>query len=81
MMHLKKKKVLSTNQYSFIERRSTVTQLLSFLLDCINQVDTIYNYNFLKAFDTVPHRRLLKKVEGYGISGKILGWIKNYLLD
>ena len=84
MMHLKNKNLLSTNQYGFIEGRSTVTQLLSF--HCIDQVtkgktvDIIY-FDFLKAFDTVPHRRLLKKVKGYGISGKILGWIKNYLLD
>ena len=86
IMHLKNKNLLSTNQYGFIEGCSAVTQLLSFLSDRIDQVtkgktvDTIY-FDFSKAFDIVPHRRLLKKVEGYGISGKILGWIKYYLLD
>ena len=61
MMHLKNKNLLSTNQYGFIEGHSTVTQLLSFLSDCIDQVtkgktvDAIY-FDFSKAFDAVPHR-------------------------
>ena len=33
----------------------------------------------MKAFDTVPHKRLLKKLHRYGIRGKILAWIKDYL--
>ena len=32
-----------------------------------------------KAFDTVPHRRLLIKLESYGINGKLLGWIDQFL--
>ena len=43
-----------------------------------NVVDAIY-FDFAKAFDTVPHRRLLKKLKGYGIDGKILEWIKSFL--
>ena len=35
--------------------------------------------NFAKAFDTVPHRRLLKKLDGYGIQGKIWIWLREYL--
>ena len=32
-----------------------------------------------KAFDKVPHRRLINKVESYGIKGEILGWITAFL--
>ena len=31
-----------------------------------------------KAFDSVPHNRLLLKVESYGICGKFLNWIKGF---
>ena len=34
-----------------------------------------------KAFDFVPHNRLLVKVESYGITGKFLVWIKSFLSD
>ena len=32
-----------------------------------------------KAFDSVPHCRLLHKLEGYGISGNLLLWLKDFL--
>ena len=41
-------------------------------------IDTIY-FDFAKAFDSVPHRRLISELESYGISGRVLNWIKNYL--
>ena len=34
-----------------------------------------------KAFDCVPHRRLLTKLQSYGITGKSLDWIKDFLAD
>jgi hypothetical protein len=49
-------------------------------LDNHNSVDAIY-LDFQKAFDTVPHHRLFKKLKGYGISGNILEWIKNFLSE
>ena len=33
----------------------------------------------MKAFDSVPHRRLLNKIYSYGIQGALLGWIKDFL--
>ena len=35
--------------------------------------------DYKKAFDSVPHRRLLHKVEGYGVSGNLLSWVTNFL--
>ena len=41
-------------------------------------LDTIY-FDFDKAFDSVPHKRLLGKLKSYGINGKVLQWIKAFL--
>ena len=35
--------------------------------------------DFMKAFDKVPHGRLIKKIESYGISGEALSWIREFL--
>ena len=35
--------------------------------------------DFAKAFDKVPHQRLLAKLHVYGIKGKIYEWIKDFL--
>jgi len=41
-------------------------------------VDAIY-LDFKKAFDKVPHDRLMSKVGGYGVDGKVYNWINNWL--
>ena len=41
-------------------------------------VDIIY-LDFQKAFDKVPHKRLLKQLYAYGIRGQIHRWIKEFL--
>ena len=35
---------------------------------------------FAKAFDSVPHKRLLGKLHAYGIRGRLLDWIATFLL-
>ena len=37
--------------------------------------------DFSKAFDSVPHQRLLKKMESLGITGNTLTWVKAFLSD
>ena len=83
--HLIKNKLLSKNQYGFISRRSASLQLLavlqlwcSILDESGNEIHDI-NMDFMKAFDTVPHRRLIKKLRSYGITGDILLWIEAFL--
>ena len=36
--------------------------------------------NFSKAFDSVPHRRLLLKLERYGIDSPLLNWFQSFLI-
>ena len=43
-----------------------------------DSVDAIY-LDFAEAFNTVPHQRLLVKLAGYGIGGKVLQWIAAFL--
>ena len=47
-------------------------------LDEGSGVDIIY-LDYAKAFDTVPHRRLMNKVHAYGIRGNLHRWIKQFL--
>ena len=37
--------------------------------------------DFVKAFDRVPHQRLLTKIYNIGIQGDLLNWIKDFLSD
>ncbi|KAL8596489.1 hypothetical protein ACOMHN_044027 [Nucella lapillus] len=48
--------------------------------DAGGSVNIIY-MDFMKAFDSVPHRRLLMKLAGHGIQGKVLDWIQAFLTD
>jgi len=82
--HLLENNLLSVHQYGFTSGRSCITQLLSTVndwlidLDNSNSVDAIY-LDLMKAFDTVPHLRLITKLKGYGIDDKLLDWIKDFL--
>ena len=67
-----------------MEGRCCTSQLLAVveawtrILDSGNAVDAIY-LGFRKAFDTVPHKRLLTKLESYGVTGKCLALINAFL--
>ena len=47
-------------------------------MDEKKQVDLIF-LDFCKAFDKVPHRRLLNKLKHYGITGNLVKWIEQWL--
>ena len=44
-----------------------------------HQVNVIY-FDYQKAFDKVPHKRLLAKLEAVGVKGQLLTWISNWLI-
>jgi len=85
MQHFKVNNLFSDNQYGFIKGRSTNLQLLSVLdkwtddLEQGGQIDVIYT-DFEKAFDKVPHQRLISKLKSYGIKSDIIKWITAFLL-
>ena len=82
--HMTRNNLFSKYQFGFISGRSTVLQLLHVLkiwtdiLDQGGTLDAIY-CDFMKAFDKVTHKRLVYKVEKYGIKGNIIGWIDSFL--
>ncbi len=45
-----------------------------------DSVDILF-IDYEKAFDKVPHKRLLVKLAGYGINGKVVKWIKAFLTN
>ena len=76
--------LLSEDQPGFRSGRSCVTQLLEIMeiwtsmLDEGGGIEVVF-LDFRKAFDSVPHQRLLKKVKAHGIDGKLLKWIESFL--
>ena len=83
--HLDLHGILTPSNHGFRARHSCETQLLLTSHDLIchretsKQVDVAI-LDFSKAFDTVPHKRLLGKLEHYGISGDIHSWIQSFLV-
>jgi hypothetical protein len=84
--YLHKNNLIRDTQHGFVKKRSCLTNLLEFLefvssyIDRGFPVDVIY-LDFQKAFDKVPHRRLMLKINSLGISGSIFKWIENWLQD
>jgi ribonuclease P/MRP protein subunit RPP40 len=78
--------LIRDTQDGFVKKRSCLTNLLEFLefvssyVDRGFPVDVIY-LDFQKAFDNVPHRRLMLKINSLGINGSIFKWIENWLQD
>jgi hypothetical protein len=55
-----------------------VMEHITIALDNATPVDVIY-LDFKKAFDTVPHERLLLKLQAYGIIGNVNNWVRSFL--
>jgi len=72
--HLDENALIRNSQHGFTRGKSCLSNLLEFFeevtktLDRGEAVDLVY-LDFAKAFDTVPHCRLFKKLEAHGLGG------------
>ena len=86
MKHLEENNIIADEQHGFVSNRSCLSNLLlnlETITDSYDQgipVDQVF-LDLQKAFDKVPHQRLLYKINKMGISDKIYGWIKSFLED
>ena len=84
--HLATNNLLSPHQHGFCPSRSCSTQLLETMdawtktIEDKQPLDAVY-LDFRKAFDSVPHGRLLLKLQEHGIDGKPLGWMRAFLTN
>ena len=84
--HLTNNELIRASQHGFMNSKSCLTNLIEYLdtltklVDAGHNVDVIY-LDFAKAFDKVPHQRLLTKLQAHGISGKVLDWVSAWLSD
>ncbi len=75
--------IISQSQHGFQSGSSCLTNLLECLNDWTvprTSTDVIYT-DFSKAFDSVPHRRLIHKLKLYGIRGELLIWLSAFLTE
>ena len=86
MSHLNNNNVLTDFQHGFREKRSCETQLLLTVNDFANnlnqgeQVDSIL-LDFSKAFDSIDHNILLKKLPYYHFTSSAIKLMSSYLTD
>ena len=80
--HLEMNNLIGDSQRGFRNKRSCLTSLLYFFAQVIHTYDTENNkavyliyLDFQKAFDKVPHERLMVKVDAHGIQGVAARWI------
>ena len=77
--------LLTHTQHGFRKNKSTTSNLLEFTDDISKFVDNndnvdVITVDFSKAFDKISHNKLLHKLNCYGISSKVLSWIKCFLI-
>ena len=84
--YLEEGKLISDFQFGFRKGKSTEQVILTLLDNIRNSVDSgkLVGGCFIdlsKAFDTISHRKLLEKLECFGVQDKELEWFRNYLFD
>ena len=88
LQFLDKYNILYSHQYGFRKKHSTIhpiIHLLNYIAESNDKVTKDLTLGIFldlsKAFDTIPHYTLIKKLEHYGIRGLSNSWFKSYLSD
>ena len=84
--HINVEELLNSNQHGFTAGRSCLTNMLETFNDWMELYDEghpldVVFLDFRKAFDRVPHERLLFKLRKLGINNDLLTWIEYFLKD
>ena len=84
--YLEEGKLISDFQFGFRKAKSTKQAILTLLDNIRNSVNSgkLLGGCFIdlsKAFDAISHRKLLGKLECYGVQDKELKWFRNYLFN
>ena len=83
-LFLDKYELLSEHQYGFRGNRTTTYAVMEMVEEVTKAIENdefsvgIY-IDLQKAFDTIDHRILLRKLEKYGLRGIAYSWVKSYL--
>ena len=84
--YVEKHELIRESHHGFVENKSCSTDLLEFLefvTNCVDQgypIDVIY-LDFHKAFDEVPQKRIIIKINALGITYEVVEWIEDWLKD
>ena len=87
MDHLCRHNTINKAQHGFFWKQLSTCRPTN-LLESINDWSwslqnhcgvTIAYVDFAKAFDTVPHEKLLFRLKSYGVDGCLLAWLRNFL--
>ena len=84
LSHIEINNLFTQHQHGFTRNRSCLTNLLETLEDWTSTLEKGYGLDVLymdyqKAFDTVPHQRLMEKLNWYGVTGSLRSWILDFV--
>ena len=83
---LEEEGLFNPSQHGFMKKRSCLTNLLECFEEWTKVLDDGFGINVIyldyrKAFDSVPHKRLITKLQSYGFHSKTIAWIEYFLKD
>ena len=83
MKHLEQHHILTDHQHGFRATEALLIQTIHDISKSLDEKKTVDMaiLDFTKAFDKIPHKRLIHKLKYYGITGPISSWIKSFLAE